>query len=95
MIEEDAAPELKLAPAAESFLNHLWRSDRGLAERVDDGIAWIPDDHRSRTRSIRREAGMGAPVWGFVVRGRDDDVLVLWEPVGDAVWIHYIGPDVD
>lgn len=48
-----------------------------------------PGDRRARRRSF------GEGLWGFVVRGRSEDVLLIWELDGErgTAVIRYLGPD--
>jgi hypothetical protein len=90
--------------AAERVLAALYESEPMTVERIEallDVLEEDPGDPRVRRRSVRASAGASAnvagPVWGFTVRGRDTDYLVLWQPAADddaAVDVRYIGADV-
>jgi len=69
------------------------------AQRIEallDVLEDDPGDSRVRRRSIRASTSPAeqGPVWGFTVRGRDTDYLVLWRAAADGVEVLYIGGDV-
>jgi len=89
--------------AAEWMLAELHKTEPITAARVEELIDVLeadPGDLRVRRRSLRAAAAASSDVaghlWGFTVRGRDADYLVLWQTAAkehDAVDIRYIGID--
>jgi hypothetical protein len=43
---------------------------------------------------VRRQRLYQPKLWMITVRAPDgDDWVILWDLVGDTVWVRYIGPD--
>lgn len=86
-----------MRPELNDVLARLYDQEPGCAERVDallDVLAEDPGDRRVRRRELRSPPAP-APFWGFVVRGREEDYLVLWQLVdADTVVVRYLGPDL-
>lgn len=92
-------PKVYLSAAADDQLAALHTQEPVTAQRLEallDVLEHDPGDSRVRRRSIR--AGVSpevqGPVWGFTVRGRDTDYLVLWRTAAGGVEVRYIGGDV-
>jgi hypothetical protein len=82
-------------PAAEAvyaLLNDARRS--AVAERVVNALHALndnPGEERFRRRSYAPSVD-----WGFLVRTRDEEVLILWDwdPDHEMVRVRYVGPDL-
>lgn len=82
-------------PAAAAVLALLDDLNRkALADRVHSALTALNHDPRQE-RFGRRSF---APVvdWGFVVRARDDELLILWDwdAEAEAPRVRYVGPDL-
>lgn len=63
-----------------------------MADRVDDWLDMLEEDHTQA--DVRRQRLHQPKLWMITVRATDgDDWVILWELVGDTVWVRYIGPD--
>ena len=81
-------------PEAIEQLNALISGNERLAERLNttlDAFEDDPSDARYRTRAY---TGAAKGAFGFVVRGPDDDVLVLWQQFNNGIRVWYIGPPI-
>jgi len=86
---------------AQRVLAALHDTEPMTAERIEellDVLEEDPGDLRVRRRALRAAAAARSdvvgPIWGFTVRGRDADYLVLWQAAAedhDAVDVRYIG----
>jgi len=92
---------LYIDEAAGHSLDTLYDKEPGTAAAIDvllDVLEHDPLDPRVRRRCLRAEAVAGTqltgPLWGFTVRGPDQDYLVLWELAADGADVRYIGLDV-
>ncbi len=88
-----------LYAVADDQLAALHTQEPVTAQRLEallDVLEDDPGDSRVRRRSIRASTSPAEqwPVWGFTVRGRDTDYLVLWRAAADGVEVLYIGGDV-
>ena len=75
------AATLLMDPEPLGALERLYEKDPRCAERVDallDVLAADSGDRRVRRRELRSPPAP-LPFWGFVVRGQDEDYLVLWQ----------------
>lgn len=82
-------------PAAAAVRALLGDSSRtALAERVVSALKGLNADPRQA--AFRRRAYAPAVDWGFLVRTRDDEVLILWDWDAEAAVprIRYVGPDL-
>ena len=79
---------------AEEALARLGRDDaqKLLYDRVNDALDLLEDDPSDGR--VRRRQYRDPKMWGIVVRGRDEDWLILWDQVDDLVTVLYIGPDL-
>ena len=79
---DQALHVLEVDPTARETVRRLWEAL--------DTLAGDPASVRVRTRSYQ------AGPWGFVVRDRDEDWLILWQagPDSGEVTVLYIGPDL-
>lgn len=92
-------PRLFIYAAADERLRDLHENERVAAARIEallDVLEEDPGDPRVRRRSVRAGASqqVQGPVWGFTVRGRDTDYLVLWRAASDGIEVRYVGADV-
>jgi hypothetical protein len=64
-----------------------------MSDMIDQWLDRLEDDP---SQALVRRSRLHSPVlWLIVVRAPDgDDYAILWDIDGDAVVIHYIGPDV-
>lgn len=70
---------LEFTNQAADALDGLYKTEPTVARRVDgllDVLESDPEDPRVRQRHWARTPEL----WGFTVRGRDEDWTVLWEP---------------
>ena len=91
------ATALLMDPEPLGALERLYEKDPQCAERVDallDVLAEDSGDRRMRRRELRSPPAP-LPFWGFVVRGQDEDYLVLWQQRDpDTVVVRYLGLDL-
>jgi hypothetical protein len=85
---------LKFEPAAATAYENI--TDAEILDKLDvvfDGLEKNPGQ-----AWLRRHRWSDPPLWGVTVRGRAEDVLVLWAIetyYGEqAVVVHYVGPGV-
>ncbi len=89
--------EVLFEPAADAAMTALEQepSAAALVHRLNAALralAMSPGDARFRRRSYAPVGHM----WGFLVRWRDDDRLLIWKygPNDGQLTIRYIGPDL-
>ena len=81
-------------PAPDKALERLHADAPRVADRIEALLHILATNPRGP--SLRRRAYRHpAPLWGFTVRGQDQDYLVLWEEVdAETVAVVYLGPDL-
>lgn len=95
-------PSLRIDLEASAALDRLYDEDELTATTLDERLDLLeqdPGDARWRKRQFRGQVAEqhgAVAMWGFTVRGRSEDYLVMWhlDAVSDTVDVLYIGPDV-